>query len=87
MCAGQNQLEVAKAAMKAIFFDLKTSHCITLCTPDSQGKKRWTQYDMWPVSNHAPGFAGPAVLVSTLDVTCQRELELQLEAAKDQLQR
>ncbi|KAK9843277.1 hypothetical protein WJX74_009626 [Apatococcus lobatus] len=84
---GEDRPELAAAAVKAIFVDMQKSHRITLCSPDSDGLQRWTQYDMWPVSNHVPGFEAPAMLVSTLNVTHQRELELQLEAAKDQLQR
>ena len=87
MHAGQDQPELAAAAMKAIFIEKQKSHRVTLCTPNSEGASQWTQYEMWPVSNHVPGFTAPAMLVSTLNVTHQCELELQLEAAKEQLQR
>lgn len=81
MYAGKDQPELAAAALKAICQDQEKLHRLTLRSQNSEGKSSYTQYDMWP------GRAGAVVLVNTLDVTHQRQLELHLEAAKDQLQR
>lgn len=85
--AGKDQPDLAAAALEAIFKDKQKLHRITLCTPDLEGNSQYTQYDMWPVVDHTPGRAAPALLVSTLNVTHQQMLELQLESARDQLQR
>ncbi|KAK9868656.1 hypothetical protein WJX84_004455 [Apatococcus fuscideae] len=82
---GEDQPAVASAAMKAIFMDKQRSYRVVLRNKCSQGKAQWTQYEMWPATD--PAGEQNALLVSTLSVTHQRELELQLEAAKDQLLR
>ena len=65
--------------------DKQRSYRVVLRNKCSQGKAQWTQYEMWPATD--PAGEQNALLVSTLSVTHQRELELQLEAAKDQLLR
>ncbi|KAK9826260.1 hypothetical protein WJX74_003589 [Apatococcus lobatus] len=54
-------------------------------SPGSKGnfKLKWTEYQMWPAMDLAEN--KPAMLVSTLNVTQQRELEQQVESVKDQL--
>ena len=84
---GERQPEMAAAAIKAICQDKQKLHRVTLRSLDLQGNSQFTQYDMWPVNEYlAPG-RPPGLLVSCLDVTHQRQLELNLEAAKEQLQR
>lgn len=85
--AGQEQPEVAAAAMKAIFADKQKSHRVTLTCQSSKGKTKWVEYEMWPVVDYASKVFPQALLVSSLNVTHQRELESQLESAKEQLQR
>ena len=51
----------------------------------SSGMKKWTMYEMWPATDSV--VPQQAMLVSTLNVTHQRQLEMQLEAAKEQLLR
>ena len=76
---------LAAAALKAVHVDKQTSYRVTLPDQRASGKTRWTQYECWSSSDHVIG--QPAVLVSTFSVTHQRELELQLQTAKDQLER
>ncbi|KAK9826258.1 hypothetical protein WJX74_003589 [Apatococcus lobatus] len=82
---GNKQPELATTAMKAIFTDHQKSFCLTLQSPGSKGnfKLKWTEYQMWPAMDLAEN--KPAMLVSTLNVTQQRELEQQVESVKDQL--
>ena len=82
---GQDGPEFAAAAIKAIFKDLEKSHRVTLRTQSQSGKDKWTQFEMWTATD-AAGMQ-PAMLVSTLNVTAQRELELQLQQAQEQLLR
>ena len=84
-CAGQNQPELAATALQAIFIDQQKSWRVTLRNANAKGKVRYTQFEMWRATCAAD--AQPAVLVSTLNVTHQRELELQLQSARDLLQK
>ena len=83
-CAGQDQPKLATAALTALFTGTQSSHSVTLRTTAAHAEARWTQFDMWKVTDHAD--EKPAVLIKTLDVTRQRELELQLQSARDLLQ-
>ena len=85
MNAGQSLPEIAAAALKAIFTDNQNSYQVTLQNRNAEGITKWTKYEMWRVFDHAEG--SPALLLSTLNVTHQKELELQVEASKLQLQR
>ena len=71
--------------MGAIFSEQQKSFRMTLQSPDSKGKLKWTEFQFWPALDLAENKR--AMLVSTLNVTQQRVLEQQLESAKDQLQR
>ena len=83
MHAGQAQPELAAAAIKAVLEDDQKCYRVTLRSACASGKQRWTQYEMWRVWDNFS--TSLALLVSTLNATHQRELELQLESAKDQL--
>ena len=85
LTAGQDQPVMAALAMSAIFTDKKRVHQVNLENINAKGKREWVQVEMWPTTDYY--LNEPAMLVSTLNVTHQRELELQLGAAKDQLQR
>ncbi|KAK9867909.1 hypothetical protein WJX84_002108 [Apatococcus fuscideae] len=82
---GLEQPDAAAAAIKAIFTYKQPLHRVAMCSENSKGQIKWTQYEMWPATDAAA--MQPAVLVNTLDITNQRELELQLEDAKQQLLR
>ncbi|KAK9863546.1 hypothetical protein WJX84_008465 [Apatococcus fuscideae] len=75
----------AEAALQAIFVEKRPSHRVTLRSMKSSGMKKWTMYEMWPATDSV--VPQQAMLVSTLNVTHQRQLEMQLEAAKEQLLR
>ena len=72
-------------ALQAIFEEKRSSYRITLRSIKSPGVYKWTMYEMWPAVDTIVN--QPAVLVSAYNVTHQRELELQLETAKEQLLR
>lgn len=52
---------------------------------NSGGKQKWTTYEMWQRLDTAS--TQPAMLVSTFSATHQRQLEDQLEKAREQLLR
>ncbi|KAK9822605.1 hypothetical protein WJX74_009466 [Apatococcus lobatus] len=77
--------EAAAAACNAIFDEQQPSHRITLSHCTSSGARQHTLYEMWPAQD--PVHRAPAMLVTALDVTGQQELAVELEEAKEQLQR
>ena len=73
--------------MEAIFTHKKKLHRVTIRDKGSTGRQKWTLFEMWPAPDISPQGSQPAMLVSALDVTHHRMIELQLENAKDQLLR
>ncbi|KAK9817422.1 hypothetical protein WJX74_010557 [Apatococcus lobatus] len=80
-----NKGDAATVALEAIFEQQQTSHRITLSRIGHTGKRRHVLYEMWLAED--PIHRLPAMLVSAADVTSQKELEVDLERARQQLLR
>ena len=81
--AGHGNAEAASAALKALFEEDRPSYRVTLRTTDV--REKFVTYEMWRVMDTVT--LQTAVLVSTFNATHQRQLEDQLEKAREQLMR
>ena len=82
---GQGSAEAASAALRAIFEEGQSSHRVTLRTTKSCGEQAYTTYEMWRAIDTVT--LQPAMLLSAFNATHQRQLEDQLEKAREQLLR
>ena len=77
--------KLANDTIEAIFIEKLAAHRMTLRHTKANGAQKWTLFEAWP----AMDFATPqrAILISTLNMTHQHELEAQLDKAREQLLR
>ncbi|KAK9825726.1 hypothetical protein WJX74_001516 [Apatococcus lobatus] len=80
---GHEQPEAAASAIKAIFSDKRPNFRMILPDRTSTGSRKSVLYELWPATDAAA--YQPAMLVNTLNVSQQKELEAQLEDAKEHL--
>ncbi|KAK9861815.1 hypothetical protein WJX84_012136 [Apatococcus fuscideae] len=77
--------DAARIAVNSIFNFHQKYHRVVLSRISHTGKRRHVCYEMWPAED--PVHRLPAMLVSAADVTSQKELESDLERARQQLLR
>ncbi|KAK9798545.1 hypothetical protein WJX73_001543 [Symbiochloris irregularis] len=83
---GMPQVELAQKALSAICWQQQRHYTASLSSPQKDGTMRHTQYEMWPAQDPV-GQMAPVLVVSSFDVTPQKQAEMELHAMKAALQR
>lgn len=81
-----SQPQAAKEAIQALFAEQNTHHRVTLGRTSADGRQKWKLYEMWRTDDLSCNLQ-PGIQVTVLNVTHTKSLELELGAAKEQLQR
>ncbi|KAK9837054.1 hypothetical protein WJX84_012349 [Apatococcus fuscideae] len=80
---GTKQPDIAAQALKALLVDKSPAHRITLRSMRPDGRYSWRLFEMWPRMDQV--LLETAILVNSFNVTSQKELAEQLDAARKEL--